>query len=52
MPLQTLLIFIPACFALNMAFRPSNLLSLTIGARHGAGMAMAAAPGGSWPSPG
>lgn len=35
MPLDTLLLFVPACFALNMAFGPNNLLSMTIAARHG-----------------
>jgi threonine/homoserine/homoserine lactone efflux protein len=45
MSLQTLALFIPACFALNMAFGPNNLLSLTIGARHGMGMALTAAAG-------
>ncbi|ADP69416.1 Lysine exporter protein (LYSE/YGGA) [Rhodomicrobium vannielii ATCC 17100] len=38
-------VFLPACFALNMAFGPNNLLSLTIGARHGVMPAIAAAPG-------
>lgn len=40
MPLETLILFIPACFALNMAFGPNNLLSLTIGAGHGMRAAM------------
>lgn len=35
MALETILIFIPACFALNMAFGPNNLLSMTVGARYG-----------------
>ena len=35
MKLHILLLFIPACFALNMAFGPNNLLSLTVGARQG-----------------
>ncbi len=30
-----LLVFIPACFALNMAFGPNNLLALTHGAKFG-----------------
>ncbi|CEH30216.1 lysine transporter LysE [Aneurinibacillus migulanus] len=45
MSLQTLLLFIPACFALNMAFGPNNLLSLMNGARHGANAAIAASVG-------
>ncbi len=32
----TLLVFIPACFALNLAFGPNNLLSVTVGVQHGA----------------
>lgn len=35
MPSETLFLFVPACFALNMAFGPNNLLSITIGAQHG-----------------
>ncbi len=31
--------FIPACFALNMAFGPNNLLSVTYGAQRGIGFA-------------
>ncbi|MXN21234.1 LysE family transporter [Pseudooceanicola sp. GBMRC 2024] len=45
MPLETLLLFVPACFALNMAFGPNNLLSMTIGARHGLRAALVAAAG-------
>ena len=45
MPLETLLLFVPACFALNMAFGPNNLLSVTIGARHGLRAALIAAAG-------
>lgn len=45
MPLETLLLFVPACFALNMAFGPNNLLSLTIGARYGLRAALLAAAG-------
>lgn len=45
MPLETLLFFLPACFALNMAFGPNNLLSVTIGARHGLRTALLAASG-------
>jgi len=35
MPLDTYLLFLPACFALNMAFGPNNVLSLSNGARIG-----------------
>ncbi|MFY0635502.1 MAG: LysE family translocator [Vannielia sp.] len=35
--------FIPACFALNLAFGPSNLLALTHGAQSGIRFAMVAA---------
>lgn len=35
MPFETLLLFVPACLALNIAFGPNNLLSVTIGARYG-----------------
>ncbi|HZG21997.1 MAG TPA: LysE family translocator [Herbaspirillum sp.] len=45
MPLETLLLFVPACFALNMAFGPNNLLSITIGAHHGVRLALLAAVG-------
>lgn len=45
MPLETLLLFVPACFALNMAFGPNNLLSMTIGARYGLRVALFAAVG-------
>lgn len=37
------LIFIPSCFALNLAFGPSNLLAMTNGARHGVAFAQQAA---------
>ena len=39
------LLFLPACFALNMAFGPNNLLSVTYGARHGLGAAVRAGLG-------
>ena len=39
------LIFIPACFALNLAFGPNNLLAMTHGARVGVGFAQKAAIG-------
>ena len=45
MPLETLLMFVPACFALNMVFGPNNLLSVTIGARYGLQAALLAASG-------
>ncbi|OLP55629.1 lysine transporter LysE [Rhizobium rhizosphaerae] len=45
MPLETLLLFVPACFALNMAFGPNNLLSITLGARHGLRTPLLAATG-------
>jgi threonine/homoserine/homoserine lactone efflux protein len=35
MSLHTYLLFLPACFALNMAFGPNNALSLSNGARNG-----------------
>lgn len=38
-------IFIPACFALNLAFGPNNLLAMTHGAKLGIGFAQAAAIG-------
>ncbi|WP_208352448.1 LysE family translocator [Pseudaestuariivita rosea] len=39
------LIFVPACFALNLAFGPNNLLAMTHGARHGVLFAQKAAVG-------
>lgn len=42
---ETLFLFVPACFALNMAFGPNNLLSVTIGAGHGLQTALVAAAG-------
>jgi threonine/homoserine/homoserine lactone efflux protein len=45
MSLQTWLLFVPACFALNMAFGPNNMLLLTNAARSGMGLALAAAFG-------
>jgi threonine/homoserine/homoserine lactone efflux protein len=38
-------IFLPACFALNLAFGPNNLLALMHGARAGVGFAQCAALG-------
>lgn len=45
MTLETILWFIPACFALNMAFGPNNLLSLTNALRNGVPVALLAAFG-------
>ena len=45
MPLETFLIFAPACFAINMAFGPNNLLSLANAARSGVVPAILAAAG-------
>lgn len=45
MSLSTYLLFLPACFAINMAFGPNNLLSVTNGARHGVSTAVVAASG-------
>jgi threonine/homoserine/homoserine lactone efflux protein len=45
MTLASWLIFLPACFALNMAFGPNNMLLLTNAARDGIGCAMTAAIG-------
>lgn len=39
------LTFIPACFALNLAFGPNNLLAMTHGAKSGIGFAQTAAIG-------
>jgi threonine/homoserine/homoserine lactone efflux protein len=39
------MIFLPACFALNVACGPSNLLAMTNGARSGVGFAQKAAIG-------
>ncbi|WP_319531932.1 LysE family translocator [uncultured Cohaesibacter sp.] len=38
-----LMLFIPACFALNLALGPNNLLALTHGAQKGVGFAFGAA---------
>jgi len=45
MTLSNYLLFLPACFAINMAFGPNNLLSVTNGARHGVSPAVIAAGG-------
>lgn len=45
MTLDTLLLFLPACFALNLTFGPNNLLSVTVGAQHGLSTALMAALG-------
>lgn len=42
---STLLLFIPACFALNLAFGPNNLLSLTYGLQEGVRVAALASVG-------
>jgi threonine/homoserine/homoserine lactone efflux protein len=42
---STLLVFFPACFALNLAFGPNNLLSLTYGLREGVRVAVLASAG-------
>jgi threonine/homoserine/homoserine lactone efflux protein len=42
---STLLLFIPACFALNLAFGPNNLLSLTYGLQQGVRTAVLASGG-------
>lgn len=45
MSLEILVVFIPACFALNMALGPNNLLSMNIGAQNGLRAALLAAIG-------
>jgi len=45
MELSALLLFLPACFALNMAPVPNNLLSLNNATRHGFGPAVVAGGG-------
>jgi threonine/homoserine/homoserine lactone efflux protein len=45
MPLETFFLFAPACFTINMAFGPNNLLSLTNAARSGIAPAILAAAG-------
>ena len=45
MSLQTLLLFLPACFALNMAPGPNNLLSIANGTRYGFAKACLAGAG-------
>lgn len=45
MSLQTLWLFVPACFAINMAFGPNNVLSLSNGARDGVRLSVLAASG-------
>jgi threonine/homoserine/homoserine lactone efflux protein len=42
---RALLLFLPACFALNMAFGPNNLLSLTYGLQNGVRTAVMASSG-------
>ena len=45
MPLDSYLLFLPACFAVNLAFGPNNLLALTNGARVGVGTTVLASGG-------
>lgn len=45
MSLKLLLLFLPACFALNMAPGPNNLLSIANGTRYGFGKACLAGIG-------
>ena len=45
MSLPNYALFLPACFALNMAFGPNNVLSLSNGARDGVRLSIAAASG-------
>ncbi|WP_211442626.1 LysE family translocator [Collimonas humicola] len=45
MSLQNFWLFLPACFALNMAFGPNNVLSLSNGARDGVSCSIIAAFG-------
>ncbi len=45
MSLHTYLFFLPACFALNMAFGPNNVLSLSNGARNGVVHSISASAG-------
>ncbi|QFU15046.1 LysE family translocator [Microvirga thermotolerans] len=42
---STFLLFVPACFALNLAFGPNNLLSLTYGLQQGVRTAVLASGG-------
>lgn len=42
---SSVLLFLPACFALNMAFGPNNLLSMTVGAKQGVSTALVSAMG-------
>jgi len=45
MVLQNYAIFVPACFAINMAFGPNNVLSLSNGAKSGVRLSVLAASG-------
>src|SRR5262249_4863031 len=45
MTLSTYWLFVPACFAINMAFGPNNVLSLSNGAREGVRVSVVAAIG-------
>jgi threonine/homoserine/homoserine lactone efflux protein len=45
MTFDTWLLFLPACFALNLSFGPNNLMALTNGMRLGVGPALVAGSG-------
>ena len=45
MSLETLLLFLPACFVLNLSMGPNNLMAMTHGARHGVRVALVATLG-------
>jgi len=45
MSAQTFWLFVPACFAINMAFGPNNVLSLSNGARQGVRASVLASTG-------
>ncbi|MEW6343747.1 MAG: LysE family translocator [Paraburkholderia sp.] len=45
MPLQNYWLFLPACFAINMALGPNNVLSISNGARNGVRCAVSVAFG-------
>ncbi|VXB85157.1 Lysine exporter protein LysE/YggA [Burkholderia sp. 8Y] len=45
MSIQTFSLFVPACFAINMAFGPNNMLSLSNGARQGVRASVLASSG-------
>lgn len=45
MPLDKYLLFLPACFAMNLAFGPNNLLSVKVGSQYGMKAAVLSAGG-------